>query len=297
MNQEKIGKFISQLRKENNITQEELGETLGVTSKSVSRWENGKTLPDYSLLKPLCEKLGITINELFAGEKIESNNIEKYSNINLDNILKEYYKMKKQRKRLKIILLAILLLIGYWILQAVVVTAIMFAVTLGAKVEETTDITKYNEVIGARAIEQYKSKWGMDESIFPEKIDNLDVKDFKMVYYDPWDAQYLSYLVVDYDEEDYNNEVERLEKYESTNYKGYYGVTGFSKYKLLAMNADAYQGFVYALTDEKNRIIYIELIFCNYFFDIDYNKYINKEYLPDGFDATIDNSYGKKQLK
>ena len=55
MNQEKIGKFISQLRKEKNLTQEELGEALGVTGKSVSRWENGKTLPDYSVIKELCE--------------------------------------------------------------------------------------------------------------------------------------------------------------------------------------------------------------------------------------------------
>ncbi|MDO4282496.1 MAG: helix-turn-helix transcriptional regulator [Clostridia bacterium] len=58
MNQEKIGLFIRELRKEKNMTQEQLAENLGVTDKSVSRWENGKTMPDYTLLKPLCDELG-----------------------------------------------------------------------------------------------------------------------------------------------------------------------------------------------------------------------------------------------
>ena len=53
MNQEKIGKFIAEIRKEKNLTQEQLGERLNVTSKSISRWENGKTMPDVSLFEPL----------------------------------------------------------------------------------------------------------------------------------------------------------------------------------------------------------------------------------------------------
>lgn len=63
------------------------------------------------------------------------------------------------------------------------------------------------------------------------------------------------------------------------------------------MYADKYQGFVYALTDNENRIIYVELIFCNYFYDLKYEKYICTDYLPDGFDATSDNAYQKKMLK
>ena len=168
------------------------------------------------------------------------------------------------------------------------------------KVEVNTDISKYNDYIGQNAKEEYKNKWGMDEKIFPETIKNKDlVKDYKMVYYNPWDAQYLSYLVVEYenDSEAYNNEVQRLESYESTTYKGYYGVTGFSKYKLLAIYADSYNGFVYALTDNENTIIYVELIFCNYCFDIEYKDYIDEKYLPDGFDATYDNEYLKIKTK
>ena len=54
MNQEKIGVFIAKCRKDKNLTQEQLAEKLGVSNKSISRWENGKTMPDYSILKDLC---------------------------------------------------------------------------------------------------------------------------------------------------------------------------------------------------------------------------------------------------
>lgn len=71
MNQEKIGKFIYECRKKKKLTQEQLAEKLGVTSKSISRWENGNTMPDYSLLKDLCNELDISINELLSGEEIK----------------------------------------------------------------------------------------------------------------------------------------------------------------------------------------------------------------------------------
>ena len=63
MNQEKIGKFISELRKKKNMTQLDLANKLGVTDRAISKWENGRGLPDLSLLKPLCEELNISINE------------------------------------------------------------------------------------------------------------------------------------------------------------------------------------------------------------------------------------------
>ena len=73
MDQNKIGKFILTCRKEKGLTQEALAEKLGVTSKSISRWENGNTMPDYSLLKDLCSELSINVNELLSGEKIKEN--------------------------------------------------------------------------------------------------------------------------------------------------------------------------------------------------------------------------------
>lgn len=69
MNQEKIGAFIFQLRKEKNLTQEQVAEKMGVTSKSVSRWENGRTLPDVSMLRMLASYMGVSLDELLNGER------------------------------------------------------------------------------------------------------------------------------------------------------------------------------------------------------------------------------------
>lgn len=71
MNQERTGKFIAKMRKEKNMTQQELAGKLGVTDKSIGNWENARCMPDLSLFKPLCEALDITINELLSGEKIK----------------------------------------------------------------------------------------------------------------------------------------------------------------------------------------------------------------------------------
>ena len=67
MNQEKIGKFIATLRKEKNLTQEELGNKLGVTKNAVSKWERGISFMDVSLLKPLSNILEVSITEILNG--------------------------------------------------------------------------------------------------------------------------------------------------------------------------------------------------------------------------------------
>lgn len=71
MDQGKIGKFISTMRKQRGMTQEQLGEKLGVTNKTISRWETGKYMPDIDKLQELSSVLGISIDELLAGERIE----------------------------------------------------------------------------------------------------------------------------------------------------------------------------------------------------------------------------------
>ena len=291
MDQEKIGRFITECRKSKNMTQEDLALKLNVSNRSVSRWENGKTMPDYSLLNDLCSVLDIDVNELLKGERIKKEDIEETRIENLDVILKEYYKMKTQ----KIVFIIISGILGYLLIQVLLSLLIIYLIGLGFndKYEITTDTNKYNEVIGENAQEKYKNKWGMEEDILPKDISNLNVLDFKMVYYNPWDANYLSYLVIDYSEEEYNKEIERLNNIGIEEYKGYYGVTGFSKYELVAMNSDSYQGFVYAITDSNSKIIYVEIIFCNYFMDIKYEEQIPIEYLPDGFDAKMDNQYMK----
>ena len=291
MNQVKIGLFIAQLRKEKNLTQEQLAEKLGITNKSVSRWENGKNMPDYSILKDLCEILEVDVNELLRGEKL--NNIQ--NNDNFDMILKEYYKMKKDKERLK----KIIIIGTIAIFHVIVIGLTLFILINGYnnRLHVTTNKKEYENVIGENAKKYYKDKWGMSEEIFPKKIDNLNVIDFKMICDDFIDNQFLSYLVVDYNEEEYEKEIERLKKIGIKEYKNYYNVTGFTKYQLVAMEADEYQGFVYAITDGKRKIIYVELIFCNYTMDIDYQNEIPEEYLPDGFDATDDNAYRKEKLK
>ena len=82
MNQERIGKFIAKQRKLKELTQEELAEKLGITKNAVSKWERGLCLMDMSLLKPLSEILGVSINEILAGEKIEEKDIPKKSEEN-----------------------------------------------------------------------------------------------------------------------------------------------------------------------------------------------------------------------
>ena len=102
MDQIKIGKFIYELRKEKNMTQEQLAEKLGVTDRSISRWENGKTMPDLSLFKPLCEVLDITINELLAGCKISREDYNKIADENLVKIIeKQNSNIIKFEKRMK----------------------------------------------------------------------------------------------------------------------------------------------------------------------------------------------------
>lgn len=70
MNQERIGKFIAELRKEKNLTQEQLAEVLEVNVKSISRWENGKTMPDLSMLPILAKELNVEVSELLNGRKM-----------------------------------------------------------------------------------------------------------------------------------------------------------------------------------------------------------------------------------
>lgn len=100
MDQKKIGTFIAELRKGKNLTQEQLGERLGVSQRTVSRWETGKNMPDISLLSRLCEILGISLAELLKGERIAGQIIttEEASGI-LSSVI-DLWKDKNRIKRL-----------------------------------------------------------------------------------------------------------------------------------------------------------------------------------------------------
>lgn len=96
MNQEKIGIFIAKCRKEKNMTQEELAEKLGVSNKSISRWENGKTMMDISLFEPICNVLDISIIELLNGEKINDKKKDKLYTKTLVNYSNKVSNRNKQ---------------------------------------------------------------------------------------------------------------------------------------------------------------------------------------------------------
>lgn len=99
MNQEKTGKFIASLRKEQGLTQAVLAERLGITDRAVSKWETGKCLPDAAIMPELCEILGISVNELLAGEKIAMDDYKEIAEKNLaDSIRLENEKNQKLTK-------------------------------------------------------------------------------------------------------------------------------------------------------------------------------------------------------
>lgn len=101
MDSKKIGIFIATNRKKKGLTQEQLGEKLGVSNKTISRWENGNYMPDLSLLEPLSKELGISLNELLAGEEIKKENVIKYSEQNLHSTI-DYMDKKIKNEHMKI---------------------------------------------------------------------------------------------------------------------------------------------------------------------------------------------------
>ena len=112
MNQEKIGKFIADLRKGKEMTQEDLSKKLGVSNKTISRWENGNYMPDLSLLIPLCDELNISVNELLSGNKRKDQYSQKDLEENLIYSLKEIDKNRiRIKRRLLLIISAVTILI------------------------------------------------------------------------------------------------------------------------------------------------------------------------------------------
>ena len=107
MDSKKIGSFICERRKALGMTQLELANKLNITDRAISKWENGRGLPDISLIKPLCDELQITVNDLLSGEKLQENQIEAKSEENIINTLQ--LSKKKQKNYKKIIVAAILL--------------------------------------------------------------------------------------------------------------------------------------------------------------------------------------------
>ena len=97
MDQQITGKFIAYKRKEKNLTQEQLAEKLGVSNKTVSKWETGKCMPDYAVVKNLCKELEITVAELIDGEAAEEKSVRTYDDEQIVELLKRTQELEKQK--------------------------------------------------------------------------------------------------------------------------------------------------------------------------------------------------------
>lgn len=104
MDQIKIGKFIAKCRKKNNLTQMQLAEKLNITDRAISKWENGKAMPDSSIMLDLCKELKISVNELLSGEMIEMNNYNEKAEQNLLEMKQQKEESDKNMLRLEIII-------------------------------------------------------------------------------------------------------------------------------------------------------------------------------------------------
>lgn len=97
MDQRQIGKFIAELRNEKGMTQSELGEKIGVTNKTVSRWENGNYMPDISVITMLCVELGVSANELLCAQRLKDSEFKIKADENLMETLSHMKNIKHEK--------------------------------------------------------------------------------------------------------------------------------------------------------------------------------------------------------
>lgn len=108
MNQITTGKFIAQKRKEKNYTQQQLAEKIGVSNKTISKWETGKCMPDYSVIKNLCDELEITVAELMNGKITDDKISCTYDEEQIIDLLRRTQELEKQKNLLYGILLIVM---------------------------------------------------------------------------------------------------------------------------------------------------------------------------------------------
>lgn len=374
MDQKKTGEFLKELRTAKQMTQEQVAEHFNVSSRTVSRWETGRNMPDISLLTDIADFYDVDVREIIEGEK-KSEMMDKELREVADKMADYAHNEKSRLLRviqvisiigvIVSILSIVLQMKGYYlpenvsiertigVLASLAVLVIMSVITLyvtgllrklvknkvlmtvisvltgaalvygiiricivylvigmfallfyTAKIKVYDDIADYNKYIhNTKPGSEYQTCNGEMFKIFPETIDDPSkVEEFKFVYYNPWDAQYVTYLTMDYDENEYNAEINRLTNLGIEEYKDIYSVTDEPEgYDIVAMNSDDYYGFVYAMIpegeEESGEITYVGIWFCNRFLDLDIHDYVPDEYLLTGFDATKDNAYRAQFIK
>ena len=108
MDQIAIGRYIARKRKEQNLTQEKLAQQLGVSNKTISKWENGKCMPDYSIIQKLCETLHVTLPELMDGEDATENSVRVYDDEQILDLLRRTQELERQKNILYGLVLIVL---------------------------------------------------------------------------------------------------------------------------------------------------------------------------------------------
>lgn len=124
MDMKKIGCFLAELRKEKNLTQEQLGMMLGISNKTISRWENGNYLPPIEMLQALSTFYDVSINELLSGQRLEELEYRQYAEENMKAALAEssftlkekidYFKRKWRREHISVFVVAVLVAIALY---------------------------------------------------------------------------------------------------------------------------------------------------------------------------------------
>lgn len=177
MDQIKIGKFIAERRRENNLTQAQLAEMLNITDRAVSKWENGKSMPDSSIMLNLCDILKINVNDLLCGEVVTMENYNKELENNLLDMIKQKEQADKRLLTMEIVtgIICVLPLIAVAIIDVTVqmkesVAAIMaiaslipllIATPFMIKIEQTAGYYECAEC-GHRYVPHYKNVfWAM----------------------------------------------------------------------------------------------------------------------------------------
>ena len=120
MDQIKIGKFIAECRKKNNLTQMQLAEKLNITDRAISKWENGKGMPDSSIMLDLCGELKISVNELLSGEMISMEN----KNEKQEQLLLDMAKEVEQKNKI--------IWTSMWVIMGVSMTALFAGIFISA---------------------------------------------------------------------------------------------------------------------------------------------------------------------
>ena len=172
MDQLKIGRFIAERRKANNLTQMQLAEKLNITDRAISKWENGKAMPDSSIMLELCDVLEITVNDLLNGEIVTMENYNKELENNLLEMIKQKEESDKRLLRIEIVmgicciipLIASAIIVSFvpmeeWLAAVIALTSIiplLIATPFALKIEQKAGYYECGKC-GHRHIPQYSS--------------------------------------------------------------------------------------------------------------------------------------------